>query len=98
MQFNPLTSNLNFQHHYSSLMCCHAAQETFIIIFFMIIYLLQSLTWSTSATTYNYVQDQGLTFIIIINIKNIFFFHEVFNRTAFIKYLLSLLINLMHPC
>jgi len=26
----------------------------------MIIYLLQSLTWSTSATTYNYVQDQGL--------------------------------------
>jgi len=32
MQFNPLTSNLNFQHHYSSRMCCHAAQETFIII------------------------------------------------------------------
>jgi len=29
-------------------------------VFFMIFYLLQSLTWSTSATTYNYVQDQGL--------------------------------------
>jgi len=26
----------------------------------LIIYLFQGLTWSTSATTYNYVQNQGL--------------------------------------